>query len=163
MIKASAEHHFKGEYPSLAQGGCGSWLGLVLPLFQSPSLLTPSLLHTRLLPGPPLRPPYPEPGSAHHPGTGQAPPTLPSAWPHPPFQDRCGLRRGGAGREEPPPGAGGGSAVELRESCSEFLEFPSVVARAWPAGAPDPFLPSPLIRSFLLPPAAMEQPPAPKR
>lgn len=47
---------------------------------------------------------------------------------------------------------GGGSAAELRESWSEFLEFPPVVPGARPAGAPAPFLP-PAFTAHRVPPS----------
>lgn len=90
-------------------------------------------------------------GPAHPPGP--APPSRPAlssqAWPRPrrgawsgsPSPGPGRRLRGRGGAEEPHSGAGGRSAAELRESWSEFPEFPLVVTRPRLAGAPAPFLP----------------------
>lgn len=82
------------------------------------------------------------------------PPCLGRVWLHPLSQDRGRRPRGGARREEPHSRAGGGSAEELRESWSEFLEFPLCFPGL---GRPVPRLlaslrPSPPTRSLLLDP-----------
>lgn len=80
-------------------------------------------------------------GSAHPPWTSAG-----SA--HPPWTAAAEGRGGPGGATLR---GGRGSAVELRESCSEFLEFPSAVPRARSAGAPAPFLP-PAFAAHQVPP-----------
>lgn len=121
-------------------------------------------------PAPPTSPPTPGPSAwprpPHWAAAGPAHPSLARGRPRPPFPGRGRRPRGGAGREEPRSARGRGIRCGVT---GKLVRVPGVSCLwLFGLGRPVPrpsarLQPSPPTWSLLLPLAAMEQPPAPKR